>query len=134
MRCARCVGIDADGAMTTWVGCENLQACALRVDQRWRARASGMDGGDPAAEPPAATARSLAPTHAHSCRQADAASGSGEKGATCGNGLRGLQVSGALQAFGCAVLWDVCFCCAVLRVGGDVDVDVAQLLAGLLLS
>ncbi|CCF69471.1 hypothetical protein XAPC_3198 [Xanthomonas citri pv. punicae str. LMG 859] len=73
-----------------------------------------MDGGDPAAEPPAATARSLAPTHAHSCRQADAASGSGEKGATCGNGLRGLQVSGALQAFGCAVLWDVCFCCAVL--------------------
>ncbi|WP_185761779.1 hypothetical protein [Xanthomonas phaseoli] len=48
-------------------------------------------------------------------------------------------MSGALQAFGCAVLWDVCFCfavlcCAVLRVGGDVDVDVAQLLAGLLLS
>ncbi|WP_338338272.1 hypothetical protein ACSAMZ_18020 [Xanthomonas citri pv. bilvae] len=56
-------------------------------------------------------------------------------------------MSGALQAFGCAVLWDVCFCCAVLccavlrvgvgvgvGVGGDVDVDVAQLLAGLLLS
>ncbi|WP_263300132.1 hypothetical protein [Xanthomonas citri] len=41
-------------------------------------------------------------------------------------------MSGALQAFGCAVLCDVCFCCAVLRAG--VDVDVALLIAGVLLS
>ncbi|MBV6837073.1 hypothetical protein KWH01_07235 [Xanthomonas campestris pv. merremiae] len=33
MRCARCVGIDVDNAMTTWVGCEDLQACALRLDR-----------------------------------------------------------------------------------------------------
>ncbi len=33
MRCARCIGIDVDNAMTTWVGCEDLQACALRLDR-----------------------------------------------------------------------------------------------------
>ncbi|AJD67114.1 hypothetical protein J155_00643 [Xanthomonas citri pv. citri] len=43
MRCARCVGIDADGAMTTWVGCENLQACALRVDRIAAGTGSPLD-------------------------------------------------------------------------------------------
>ncbi|XHI66535.1 hypothetical protein ABZP12_03694 [Xanthomonas euvesicatoria] len=33
MRCVRCVGIDADAAMTTWAGDEHLQACAWRLDR-----------------------------------------------------------------------------------------------------
>ncbi|WP_236500316.1 hypothetical protein, partial [Xanthomonas perforans] len=33
MRCVRCVGIDADAAMTTWAGDEHLQACARRLDR-----------------------------------------------------------------------------------------------------
>ncbi|SOO28158.1 hypothetical protein XAP6164_2200005 [Xanthomonas phaseoli pv. phaseoli] len=33
MRCAPCVDIGADGAMTMWAGDEHLQACALQLDR-----------------------------------------------------------------------------------------------------